>query len=55
VAVETDIDEIHRLTAEEYHRLIEAGGLNEDTRVELIDRAAPRPRADRGRRRARRG
>ena len=37
VAAEMDIDEIHRLTAEEYHQLIESGGLHEDTRVELID------------------
>jgi Uma2 family endonuclease len=29
--------EIHRLTAEEYHQLIESGGLNEDTRIELIE------------------
>ena len=29
--------EIHRLTAEEYHRMIESGGLNEDTRIELIE------------------
>jgi Uma2 family endonuclease len=31
------IDDIHRLTAEEYHRMIESGGLNEDTRIELIE------------------
>jgi len=36
VAVETDIDEVHRLTAGQYH-LIESEGLDEDTRVELID------------------
>ena len=36
-AAETDLDEIHRLTADEYHQLIESGGLDEDTRVELID------------------
>lgn len=29
--------EIHRLTIEEYHQLIESGGLDEDTRVELIE------------------
>ncbi len=29
--------EIHRLTADEYHRLIESGGFDEDTRIELID------------------
>jgi Uma2 family endonuclease len=31
------IDEIHRLTAEEYHRMIESGGFDEDSRIELID------------------
>jgi Uma2 family endonuclease len=29
--------EIHRLTAEEYHQMVESGGFDEDTRVELID------------------
>ena len=29
--------EIHRLTADEYHLLIESGGFDEDARVELID------------------
>lgn len=29
--------EIHRYSIEEYHQLIESGGLDEDTRVELID------------------
>ena len=29
--------EIHRVSIEEYHRMIESGGLSEDTRVELID------------------
>jgi len=29
--------EIHRLSIEEYHQMIESGGLNETTRVELID------------------
>ena len=37
VAVETDIDEVHRLTADEYHQIIESGGFDEDARVELID------------------
>src|SRR3954471_24654084 len=31
------IEDVHRLTADEYHQLIESGGLDEDTRVELID------------------
>lgn len=30
-------EEIHRLSIEEYHQLIESGGLDESTRVELID------------------
>jgi Uma2 family endonuclease len=29
--------EIHRVSIEEYHRMIESGGLSEDTHVELID------------------
>ena len=29
--------ELHRLTTEEYHRLVECGGFDEDARVELID------------------
>ncbi len=39
VSTETalDIEEVHRLSTEEYHRLIEAGGFDEDARVELID------------------
>jgi Uma2 family endonuclease len=37
VVVETEIDEVHRLTADEYHQLVESGGFGEDTRVELID------------------
>lgn len=31
------IDEIHRYSLEEYHQLIESGGLDEDARVELLD------------------
>jgi Uma2 family endonuclease len=31
------IDEVHRLTAEEYHRMIDSGGFDEDARIELID------------------
>jgi Uma2 family endonuclease len=37
VAADTGLHDVHRLSAEEYHQLIESGGLNEDTRVELID------------------
>jgi len=32
-----DIDELHRYSLDEYHRLIEAGGFDEDERVELLD------------------
>ena len=32
-----DIDQVHRHSLDEYHRLIESGGLNEDSHVELID------------------
>ena len=28
---------LHRFSLEEYHRLIEAGGFDEDARIELID------------------
>src|SRR3954452_9383674 len=31
------IEDVHRLTAEEYHTMVESGGLDEHTRVELID------------------
>lgn len=39
VSTETalDIGQVHRLSTDEYHRLIEAGGFDEDARVELID------------------
>lgn len=32
-----DLAHLHRLSLDEYHRLIDSGGLSEDTRVELID------------------
>ena len=32
-----DIEEVHRLSTDEYHRLVESGGFDEDARVELID------------------
>jgi Uma2 family endonuclease len=32
-----DIGQVHRLSTDEYHRLVEAGGFDEDARVELID------------------
>lgn len=37
VAVELDLAQLHRLSVEEYHRLVEAGGFDEDARVELLD------------------
>jgi Uma2 family endonuclease len=37
VAVETETVEVHRWTPEEYHRLVESGAFDEDTRIELID------------------
>jgi hypothetical protein len=37
VAVETETIEVHRWSPEEYHRLIESGGFDEKTRIELID------------------
>ena len=36
VAVELDLSQLHRLSAEEYHRILEAGGFDEDARVELL-------------------
>jgi Uma2 family endonuclease len=36
VAVETE-PELHRLSLEEYHQLVESGGFDEDARIELID------------------
>jgi len=32
-----DIGQVHRLSTDEYHRLMEAGGFDQDARVELID------------------
>ena len=37
MAVETETAEVHRWSPEAYHRLIESGGLDEDSRIELID------------------
>jgi Uma2 family endonuclease len=36
VAVELDFSQLHRLSAGEYHRILEAGGFDEDARVELL-------------------
>jgi Uma2 family endonuclease len=35
--MDIELEQVHRLTLDEYHQLIESGGLDEDTRVELID------------------
>jgi Uma2 family endonuclease len=35
--VAVEIDQVHRFTLEEYHQLIESGGFDEDSRVELIE------------------
>ncbi|HLW93882.1 MAG TPA: Uma2 family endonuclease [Solirubrobacteraceae bacterium] len=32
-----DISEFHRLTSDEYHLMIESGGFDEETHIELID------------------
>lgn len=37
MAIELDLAQIHRLSTDEYHRLLEAGGFDEDARVELLD------------------
>jgi Uma2 family endonuclease len=37
MAAETGLSDVHRLSADEYHRLIESGGLDENTRIELIE------------------
>jgi hypothetical protein len=37
MAVEIGLNDVHRMSADDYHRLIESGSLDEDTRVELID------------------
>jgi Uma2 family endonuclease len=37
MAVEIGLSEVHRMSAADYHRLVESGGLDEDTRIELIE------------------
>ena len=37
MAVEIGLSDVHRMSADDYHRLIDSGTLDEDTRVELID------------------
>jgi Uma2 family endonuclease len=36
VAVDLDLTQLHRLSVDEYHRILEAGGFDEDARVELL-------------------
>jgi Uma2 family endonuclease len=37
MAVEIGLNDVHRISADDYHRLIDSGSLDEDTRVELIE------------------
>jgi Uma2 family endonuclease len=37
MAVEIGLSDVHRMSAEDYHRLVESGGLDEDSRIELIE------------------
>jgi Uma2 family endonuclease len=37
VVAEIETPELHRWSLDEYHQLIESGGFDEDTRIELID------------------
>ena len=37
MVAEIESPEVHRLSLDEYHRLIESGGFDEDARIELID------------------
>ena len=45
MAVEIGLSEVHRMSADDYHRLIDSGSLDEDTRVDLIvlERGTPQP------------
>ncbi len=36
MVVELDFSQLHRLSPDEYHRILEAGGFDEDARVELL-------------------
>jgi Uma2 family endonuclease len=49
VSVEVEVEQLHRLSSDEYHRLVEAGVFDEDARIELIDgllaRMSPKTRA----------
>lgn len=37
MAIGIELDQVHRYTLDEYHHLIDRGGLDEDTHAELID------------------
>jgi len=37
VAIDVSPTELHRLSIDEYHQLVASGGLDEESRVELID------------------
>ena len=37
MVVGLNIEQLHRLSIDEYHRILESGGFDEDARVELID------------------
>jgi Uma2 family endonuclease len=37
MAAEIGLSDVHRMSADDYHRLIDSGSLDEDLRVELID------------------
>lgn len=37
MAADVRHDALHRLSIDEYHRLVRAGGLDEDARIELLD------------------
>lgn len=36
VAVDLELAQLHRLSVDEYHRILEAGGFDQDARVELL-------------------
>jgi Uma2 family endonuclease len=37
ISAQLGLEDVHRYSLDEYHRLIEAGGFDEDERVELLD------------------
>ena len=36
VAIDVEVAQLHRLSLDEYHRILESGGIGEDARVELL-------------------